>query len=346
MKRTTRLPQWPALALVTATALLCNAAGAASLYVFGDSLSDSGNVAITLGSLGIAAPEPVTSNLFIPSQPYGQGTFSNGPVWVEHYADKLKTWEGAVPSLLDGGDFAWGGARTSYTPVNGFPLSATMQADQFQTRGARIWPDDLFIIAVGGNDVRDTATAVAMALAQNNPQTVPGIVGSAAQGYAAAIHAMVDDLQARRARHILVWNVPDLGLTPYARTAGPQVAGLLTSISGAFNGALAAALADEEDVEIFDLYGTLQDMVATPAAWGLINVTDASGIDGDAIEPATSLFWDGIHPTAAAHVLLAEAVLEAWNPMHLDRSHRHPRHGRAGQHGEVNHLPTGETPVH
>ena len=342
----TRLPHWPAATLLLATAILGNVANAASLYVFGDSLSDSGNVAITLGQLGLTAPEPVTSNLFIPSQPYGQGTFSNGPVWVEHYAGKLRTWEGAVPSLLDGGDFAWGGARTSYTPATGIPLSATMQAGQFQARGAKVWPDDLFIIAVGGNDVRDTATAVATALGQANPQAVPGIIGSAAQGYAAAIHAMVDELQLRGAGHILVWNVPDLGLTPYARTAGPQVAGLLSSISGAFNGALAAALAGEEGVEIFDLFGTLQDMVANQGDYGLVNVTDASGIENDGIEPATSLFWDGIHPTATAHALLAEAVLEAWNPMHLDRSHHHRRHGRAGQHGDWDHSSTGETPVH
>src|SRR5574337_1942593 len=67
------------------------------VIVFGDSLSDVGNVFVLSG--GTIPPSP----------PYFQGRFSNGPVWVEGLANHLGKTES--PSLLGGTDFAFGGAR-------------------------------------------------------------------------------------------------------------------------------------------------------------------------------------------------------------------------------------------
>ena len=50
-------------------------------------------------------------------------------------------------------------------------------------------------------------------------------------------------------------------------------------------------------------------IAANPAAFGLVNVTDACGAPSNACDPATAQYWDGIHPTATAHTLIADAFL-------------------------------------
>src|SRR5215217_7964679 len=57
-----------------------------SLVVFGDSLSDSGNNALVIGS---NAGQTISGNTYVPSQPYGSGVYSNGPVWASNAAAAL-----------------------------------------------------------------------------------------------------------------------------------------------------------------------------------------------------------------------------------------------------------------
>lgn len=47
------------------------------LVVFADSLSDSGNNTIAIGS---NPGQVVSGNTYVPSQTYGSGVYSNGPV--------------------------------------------------------------------------------------------------------------------------------------------------------------------------------------------------------------------------------------------------------------------------
>ena len=71
------------------------------LYVFGDSLSDVGNLsAATLG--------------FLPGSDYFDGRYSNGPVYAELLAEKLGL-EPLRRSGEGGNNFAYGGASTSGT---------------------------------------------------------------------------------------------------------------------------------------------------------------------------------------------------------------------------------------
>jgi phospholipase/lecithinase/hemolysin len=58
----------------------------------------------------------------------------------------------------------------------------------------------------------------------------------------------------------------------------------------------------------------LTDIVASPTAFGLMNVTMACITPGVAPfvcrNPDSYLFWDGIHPTRAVHEILAEHAAE------------------------------------
>jgi len=309
-------PMRRASALLAIAALCFSAAHAGELYMFGDSLTDSGNNAVA--TRGGDPNQIVTGNTYIPQLPYASGVYSNGEVWVSRVAARLHRSEAAMPSLLGGDDFAFGGARAATD--DSVPSTMT-QLNMFLARGQKVRRDDVFVIAVGGNDVRDALIAVS-----SNPANAQIIIGTAAYNYAAAVGAMVDTLQAQGARHILVWNAPDLGLVPAVLALGPQGAGTATLISGAFNGALAARMASEQGVVIFDVAATLRDIVAHKSAWGFINVTDAAGaVPG--IDMNKWLFWDGIHPTAAGHRALAKAVLAIWTQLDPDGEDDQDRQG-------------------
>jgi outer membrane lipase/esterase len=301
------VPLRRATALLAIAALCIGAAQAGELYLFGDSLTDSGNNAIA--THGGDPNQIITGNTYIPQLPYASGVYSNGNVWASRVADRLHERDAALPSLAGGDDFAFGGARAAAdTDV---PSTMT-QLNMFLARGKKVHRDDVFIIAVGGNDVRDALLA-----ASANPANAQLIIGTAAYNYAVAVGSMVDTLQAHGAHHILVWNTPDLGLVPAVRALGPQAAGTASLISGALNNALAARMANEQGVVIFDVSAVLQDIVAHKAAWGFVNVTDAAGA-ATGIDPDLWLFWDGIHPTAAGHRALARAVLAVWSQLDPD----------------------------
>lgn len=309
-------------ALLILALLCCSLVRAGDLYLFGDSLSDTGNNAIA--THGGDPAQVVLGNTYVPQLPYASGVYSNGEVWVSSFAAKLRRSDGAYPSLLGGADFAFGGARAGLD--RDVPSTIT-QLGMFLARGIRVRGDDLFVIAVGGNDVRDTLLA-----ASASPGSAQQIIGAAAGSFAAALGSMVDTLQAQGARHILVWNAPDLGLVPAVRALGPQASGTATLIARAFNSALAARLAGERGVQVFDLFATLAHIVAHKSAYGLTNVTDAAGAVPGA-NPDRYLFWDGIHPTAAGHRVLARHVLNAWREVLEDcdgpgRSNDRGDHGR------------------
>jgi phospholipase/lecithinase/hemolysin len=73
------------------------------------------------------------------------------------------------------------------------------------------------------------------------------------------------------------------------------------------NAALAARLASETDVRTFDFFGLITSVNANPAAYGLTNVSDAGGAVPNA-DLSQYLCWDGVHPTAAGHAILAQSM--------------------------------------
>ena len=83
-------------------------AGYSSLYIFGDSPSDSGNNAVVLAPN--VTPVPISGNNFIPTYPYASGRYTNGQTWAQTLASALGL--NAGPSLLGGTDYAFGGAQT------------------------------------------------------------------------------------------------------------------------------------------------------------------------------------------------------------------------------------------
>lgn len=291
--------------LLLATAAL-QAQAYSNLVVFGDSLSDSGNNAV------LVPPDPnrvLAGNRDFSTSPYfGSGTYSNGQVWTQYLAPRLGL--SATPSLRGGSNYAFGGSETSkpgpHNPgnglPNGFPYALNTQLGMFlNNTGGVADPNALYVVASGGNNVRASMDAVL------------GGADAATEGaklagdYARDIGQIVDGLQAAGARRIIVWNTPNFGHTPLARSYGAGAAGLATSFSQMMNSALASRLAGE-GVQTFDIYGLLNQIVDQGPASGFSNLVDACGAPTLGCNPATSLYYDSIHPTTLAHAKLADAM--------------------------------------
>lgn len=281
-----------------------------ALYVFGDSLSDSGNNSSVFGGNPL---QVITGNTYLGSwKTYGPaplGTYSNGPVWASYLASSLGV--SALPSLLPSGtNYAYGGATTSGGDAASLLVPNLLaQTSTFLLANSNVAPANaLYVVAGGSNNARITFGEVAT---QTDPGIVSSVIGTAATTYAADVGSIVDQLQAAGAQNIIVWNPLNLGLTPWLKSVPVTASGLTgsqlgSSIAGSFNNALASRLTGEAGVKLFDLSAFMGNVVSNPAAKGLTDVTNACG--AGLADCATSLYYDAIHPTTFAHQKVADAV--------------------------------------
>ena len=287
------------------------------LYIFGDSLSDPGNNAIRFGSDATATPpfnvtlqSEITGNAFIATYPYATSyQYTNGNVWAYQFATLLGLPSAVAGPVLGSGlganNYASAGAATG--PLNNpgpVPSLLTQTGSFVASLGSAPAPANaLYVVAGGGNNARTAMTAI---LSGSNPAAT--IVETANQ-FAADIGSIVDTLQAKGAQNIIVWTAPNLGLSPAITANGPTAVSLATTLTYSMNAALAARLASETDVRTFDFFGLITSVNANPGAYGLINVSDAGGAVPGA-DLSTYLCWDGVHPTAAGHAILAQSMYD------------------------------------
>jgi phospholipase/lecithinase/hemolysin len=281
------------------------------IVVFGDSLSDPGNAFALIGTAS-TPPDYSLDPFLIPGAPYARGGhhFQNGATWIEQFARSLGLAGSVRPAFLGANtgatNFAVGGARAREVGT-GVNLPAQVQAFLQQTGG--VAPSDaLYVIALGANDVRDAL--IAFSQGQDG--------GAILQAALASIAGNITALHGAGARTYLVWNAPDLGLTPALRMAGPAAAQLGTLLTMEYNAGLATVLAQLSvalpgiQIVPFDAFGLINDIVANPSLYGMTNVSSACvapNVPPFACEnPDAFLFWDGIHPTKATHAIIAAQV--------------------------------------
>lgn len=268
------------------------------LYIFGDSLSDTGNNAAVKGA---DPSQVISSNFYYATTPYASGVYSNGQVWATQVANALGLQ--AKPSQLGGTDYAYGGAQTSAPGTEnaaGFPYSMTAQLSQYLSDSSGVAdPNALYVVAGGGNNVR---------VALESGQAIDPLAFAAA--YAADIGGIVDSLQAAGATHILVWNTPNFGLTPLSQALGPDAAGAATGLSLLMNAALAQRLSLEgPDVLSFDIFSAMTALISSGPSAQFSNFSDACGAPTAGCDLSTAFFYDAIHPTEAGHAFVAQGVL-------------------------------------
>jgi phospholipase/lecithinase/hemolysin len=303
---------------LAATLDMATGATISDLYIFGDSLSDPGNNAIRFGSDATATPpynvtlqSEITGNTFIATYPYATSNqYTNGNVWAYQFATLLGLPRAVAGPVLGGGlgkNYASGGVATGPLDYSAPVPSLLTQTGTFvASLGPADAPADaLYVVAGGGSNARTALTAIATAGGANLSQTI----AATAVQFAADIGSIVDMLQAKGAQNIVVWDTPNLGLAPASLANGTDAASLATALAQAMNSALAVRLASETNVRTFGFFDLITSVNANPAAYGFTNVSDAGGAIPDA-DLSKYLCWDGIHPTAAGHAILAQSMYD------------------------------------
>ncbi|HTS21416.1 MAG TPA: autotransporter domain-containing protein [Casimicrobiaceae bacterium] len=279
------------------------AAQFSGMFFFGDSLTDAGT--------------------FKPLLPPGTGKFTTnpGPVWAEILGQRYGFI--VTPANQGGTDYAEGGARVTdlpgvpATPPTGTATPVATQVSSLLAKGP-LNSGALYSLWGGGNDV-----LVQLSLLASGAAT-PGQVQTNLTAVATQLVQQVGRLNAAGARYIIVWNLPDIGKTPFGVGSG-QSAGI-TQLTNLFNSTLSAGL-DALHIDVIRLndFLLLNEAIANPAAFGLTNVTTPACTTASSLlctpstlvapnAAQTYLFADGVHPTTAGHQLLADyaaSVLEA-----------------------------------
>jgi outer membrane lipase/esterase len=355
------------LAGAIVAALLFSASAAAAdfskVVVFGDSLSDTGNISLATNP-AIQPPLEFTTN---PGAVAVQGVAS-------HFGQSL------TASLAGGTDYAWGGAGI-FDNSPGTPSSVptiTSQVGAYLAGGSvdgkalyTMWggANDIFYhataagaaataqqliqqtisqqvsLAIANNLIPNDPAAIAAFTAQITPQVTAQVTAAVTAGAGvssletadqaqAAVGAaaqqevkLIGQLQAAGAKNILVFNLPNIGVTPSAAAQGAAAAESLTGLSLIFNNQLNTGLASlGKGIIPVNTYALINEVVANPSAFGFSNVTaPACGAGASSVQcgPAgsglpytyadgtnqTYLFADGVHPTTAAHAMLAQYVV-------------------------------------
>jgi phospholipase/lecithinase/hemolysin len=268
-------------ALSLSLSFFSNAATAyTSLYAFGDSLTDSGNVYAATGGT-------------LPDNPLNYpGRFGNGPTWVEKLATDHLGISAITPSLAGGTNHAWGGA---WTDGGGSVPTVLGQISQYTGGGGTFGATDLVTVWAGANDFFFGVT---------DPSITAANMGTAFTMLAGA-----------GARNILILNLPDLAKTPDIQDLGAPTAAQFSALVGGYNALLSAEIASQRSalginlIEA-DMYSLYEEMQSNPSLYGLDNITDRSSFD-PLINPDTALYWDGVHPTDLVHGFVAERAAQA-----------------------------------
>ena len=279
-----------------------------NLVVFGDSLSDAGNV--FNATEGSVPPSPL----------YDDGRFSNGDLVVDAIAESLKLPENE--SFQSGGNnYAFGAAQTGEgTAEFGFllpePIDVPNIGQQIDLYLAERTPTetDLFYIYGGTNDFIDPL------LRGEALPTAESIVGN--------ITTHITELAEAGAQTFIVPNLASLGELPLFDlplfSEQPEATTILNDATKEFNQLLDTeldAIASELNVEIIepDVYSIATEIQNNPADFGLSNTTDAFFNQSDPISDPTNLdltgnpeeffFWDIFHPSAAATEIIAQEAV-------------------------------------
>lgn len=259
------------------------------LVIFGDSLSDTGNVYLATG--GVYPPAP----------PYFPGRFSNGPIWVDYLAANYGTT--AVPFLAGGTNFAVGGASTG---VDGVVPGTGVTSQAFLYMTTAFDPEALHIVSGGGNDLLDASEAL----------TDPTALQIAGQVAAQNLLAIAYQLAVSGAERVALTNSANVGLTPSALFGGTSTEAAIATL--AFNAALKDGYVNLSSLFTSTHFYFIDQFALTNAIvndalfngggkYGVTDITTPCVLNPSAC--STSLFFDDVHPTSQVQAAFAAAAI-------------------------------------
>jgi len=289
------------------------------IILFGDSLSDTGNMRDRVNSMtgGTVDYPSGTFNFsdgrFTNSSDTDPGSGTYVGVWHEQLARTFLNIPAATYSASGGLNYAFGGARSTdgtheelavHSDIFG-DVTITVddlgkQVDEYL--GAHTTdPNALYIVWGGGNDLRTD---------DSEANTI---------GTADRITALVGRLATAGAQYIMVPNLPPVGNIPrYAQDPGRIVT--LNSDSALFRGRLEsdlnalvndlAAQGINPTIYRVDVWTNVIRTFTYPGNYGFTNVRQSSQGNSN-VDPDNYIYWDEVHPTTAGHYWLAKGANDA-----------------------------------
>lgn len=269
------------------------------LFVFGDSLVDSGNAQAARLAGGGVDPAPASLGYF-------EGRFSNGFNFADYVSLDI-FGRPAIASAFGGSNFSVGGAQAAEVVGDASPSFAEQLA-LFTASGQAISSNSLVLVTLGGNDVRGEL-AKAGTVAGYQPSLIPA---------RAALEAGLTSLINLGARNIFVTGLPDVGQIPAVTSFGSSALSALgTQLSFGLNqafGQTVTGLATQSgyNLQFFDLFAYQASIYADPAAAGLSTPLDTSRacLQVPSAAPGCNgfVYFDTIHPTTQVHRALASGI--------------------------------------
>lgn len=273
------------------------------VFIFGDSLSDTGNLASVTGN-------------FPP--PYYMNRVSNGPVAVDTLATQLGHTAEASLHLIGpevGSNYAVAGANA----FGDEPIDLKTQILSFHANHGFVAPADaLYVIFIGGNDIRS---------ARDIPDT--SIAQSIVQSATYEVRLAIESLAQAGAHSFMLINAPNVGLIPETQliasaTNNPDLIQRSRELSQHYRVKLHVMLVQLQqtlsiNIVEFDLFKFFNKLVKKSDDFGFSNATDACfslatlsfhpdcnfGLNADQF-----IFFDEIHPTTRAHTIVGDALFK------------------------------------
>jgi len=267
--------------------------------VFGDSLSDTGNLY-----------EYMKHQLPL-SPPYYHGRFSNGPVWVEHLVASY--YPSDASSHMQ--NYAFGGSGVAEEEddemYDGAMLTLGSQVDSYLlAHDHQARDSSLYIIWTGANNY--------LALPDDIEPEVRFVVNS--------IRRNAEKLIEQGAKHIMLIGLPDLGRVPMASEfeANRELTQLALTHNAILEAEVKKLQSDYPEVEwvFFSVNSMFNDALDYPERYGFTNTTGTCYETLETIPSPQSvlsmaarikprsarsnicdqyLFFDPVHPTARGH---------------------------------------------
>lgn len=279
-----------------------------NVVVFGDSLSDSGNLYAYMDK---QVPQ---------SPPYFEGRFTNGPVWIELL---MKAYYPEQDVKMHLSNFAFGGAGVS--EVEDGPLFTLRgEVDAYLLgHNNKASPNSLYVVWIGANNY--------LGVPEDKDKAVAEVITGMRHDLTRIINA--------GAKHVLLVNVPDLSLTPFAIEADLQAEMKMYSIK--HNIALLELKNEFEtayplvNFVLLDVNEVIGDIFEHPERHGFTDVKSTCYEESVAAQNSPNnvlamvasvkaghgdsacdghLFFDPVHPAKGAHALMAKkakSVLDA-----------------------------------
>jgi outer membrane lipase/esterase len=282
----------------TAIAKALNVNIYSNVIVFGNSVSDNGNVFRLTKQ---AYPDPKV---------FYQGRYSNGPIWLDQLQSKFH------PSVED---YAYGGATTDDQLVPSISSEAKIPVPSIHNQVMKLYASKqplenhktehaLHVIEAANNDYIDMAGPEL----NKNTTLINKCVGNVIDS--------VDNLYKLGARNVLVFGVAAMEQTPYFLSQSKPVQEAIEKTSTTHNTLLKEKLAEyhkqHPDIKIyyFDFKAYMVNVISNSNKYNLKNTT-ASCLSSDrktqCANPTEYFFWDEFHPTTRGHELLLEYLLQS-----------------------------------